>query len=87
MKKPTNTYELLIIGYSNCMCGGVKWKNMMFTASSVRTPVSAGNCGLRTGAAERGSLTKVAVAFKGGPSVDLVSRMPKQPRIAQLPGA
>ena len=34
------------------MCGGVKWKNMMFTASSVRTPVSAGSGGLRKDAAD-----------------------------------
>src|ERR1035441_9782098 len=38
-------------GYKYFMCGGVKWKSMMFTASSVRTPVSAGSCGLRAGAA------------------------------------
>src|ERR1039458_7394498 len=38
-------------GYKYFMCGGVKWKSMMFTASSVRTPVSAGSCGLRGGAA------------------------------------
>ena len=37
-------------GYRYFMCGGVKWNNMMFTASSVRTPVSAGSCGLRADA-------------------------------------
>ena len=36
------------------MCGGVKWKSMMLTASRVRTPVSAGSCGLRAGAAGSG---------------------------------
>ena len=35
-------------GYKYFMCGGVKWNSMMLTASRVRTPVSAGNCGLRT---------------------------------------
>lgn len=38
-------------GYRYFMCGGVKWNSMIFTASKVRTPVSAGNCGLRMGAA------------------------------------
>jgi hypothetical protein len=36
------TYELLMTGYRYRMCGGVKWKNMMLTASRVRRPVSAG---------------------------------------------
>jgi hypothetical protein len=33
------------------MCGGVKWKNMMLSASRERRPVSAGRFGLRAAGA------------------------------------
>jgi hypothetical protein len=40
---------------------------MMFTASSVRTPVSAGSCGFRAGVAGLVFSGNVIVAFNRGP--------------------
>src|ERR1700761_30984 len=54
-KKLTNTYPILISGYSvNAGCRaqvsplGVKWNRIIVTASSVRRPVIPGSAGLRT---------------------------------------
>src|ERR1700691_4750785 len=47
-KKPTKTKPLLKMGAKISMCGGVKWKKTMLSASRVRRPVRAVNGGLRT---------------------------------------